>query len=208
VKRLLVATSLLLILASSSGCCLLRELLWHACPGGGCHRWNVFCIPSCLKHSDCCSGCGEMYWGEISDCPCPDCCEHGYGHCYPGYLPGGYQHHPVSYPMTGEPTPAEPVAPGRVQGRAPTDAEMGLPAGAKIIHRSDRVLAADEPAPGARSVARTSSPNPRATARAATSPPRVATRPTASAAQAQRAAHAESIRSARLPSKSYRTLQR
>jgi hypothetical protein len=191
VKRLAVSALLLLVLTGNSGCCLLREL-WYALPLGGCRLYGLGC---CLDHCGCHDGCGEKYWGEISDPPacigCGPCNHYGHwcGHCaYPGYTPHGHgmpmdgyhEMHHMPYngqvmPETiGVPTPAPPQVrtsgstrtvssrssagqmartsnpsrePVQVIGRAPSDAEMGLPPGAKIIDRTDRVVGESDMAP-------------------------------------------------------------
>lgn len=164
-SRLLVSALLMLTLASSSGCCLLREF-WYALPGcgscgpcGGCgyggQKWG--CGP-------CCGGCGERYWGEVSDppCICGDCCDQcGYwkgAPSYAGYWPGYGQGYMQGVPTPAGPTPAGPVttpppppspdtaspSPNDATYRGPSDAEMRLPPGAKIVSRSDRLLAPSE----------------------------------------------------------------
>lgn len=155
-KRLAFASLLLLALGTSSGCCVLQEF-WYALPC--CHRCGPCgspCGGGCCGGGcgGCSGGCGEVYYGEVSDPPaCPDPCDcNGNWHGYPGYLPGGgYQGYygPMGPRQMGQPTPAPvrsapaaaPPAP-TTSGRngPPSDDEMGLPPGAKIIHRSDRVL--------------------------------------------------------------------
>lgn len=176
VKRLALSCFLLWTLTSSSGCCLLQEI-WYALPGGG--NCRLYGLSHCLKKCDPCSGCGEVYWGELSDPPacigCGPCdqCGHWCGHsCYAGYVPGGYHgpshegyttEYEVGPEAVGVPTPAPPrpappatsapssaprqtrrMSPTRTaaapSGRGPSDAEFGLPQGAKIVSRSDRLV--------------------------------------------------------------------
>jgi hypothetical protein len=104
-----------------------------------------------LGCNDCDSGCGERYWGECSepvDChdPC-DRCGNYVGRTYatpaPGYVKAGYR----------TPTYAQ-----RAPQTTPTvNAEFGLDSSARVISRSDQVVA---PA-GVSTVARTAqSPQP------------------------------------------------
>lgn len=188
---------MLFALASNTGCCLLHEL-WYALPGAhGCRLYKLGC---CVDKCGACEGCGEKYWGEISDPPAPVGCGpcdqcarwHGYPK-YPGYTPYGHHgsmhhgslHHGHMHEVYHEghmspevihspsPTPAPPPPPTRPQarsgqptrtvrsthngsmaatpvkviGRAPTDEEMQLPPGAKIIDRTDRVVGESSVAP-------------------------------------------------------------
>lgn len=104
-----------------------------------------------LGCNDCDSGCGERYWGECSepvDChdPC-DRCGNYVGRTYatpaPGYVKAGYR----------TPTYAQRAP----QTNRTVNAEFGLDSSARVISRSDQVVAPV----GASTVARTAqSPQP------------------------------------------------
>lgn len=152
-RRLILLALMMVTLTSSTGCGVLREILCMTFTRRHC---GIFPLRNCLPDCACESGCGEMYYGVLSDPPaCHDPCD-GCGNWtgsqtgYPGYLPhGGY----AGY--AGQPTPADGVvsrghAPTErmaSMGRAPSDSEMNLPPGAKVIHREDRVVSEAQSTP-------------------------------------------------------------
>jgi hypothetical protein len=170
VRRLVLASALLIVLASSSGCCLLQEI-WYALPCCGCHRCSLFSLKGCLSPCACQDGCGEVYYGEISDPPaCPEPCDHcGRWTGYPGYMPGGHHYgppmaEPVYSEPTPAPTPAQPTPAASSRMGPPSDAEMGLPAGAKIISRSDRLVSKSSTNPAGHTAPTPARTNPTQTA--------------------------------------------
>lgn len=172
-RRAAFAMLLLGLLPTLTGCGLLQEMCCHC---GGCNllKCRAFALSPCLRGKCCVEGCGEVYWGELSDpptCwdPC-DCCGNWTGPGgYSMYRPGeAYPFTPI-YPVSGPaqnsnqqtpreggPTPAEEAMPeqeapieGSFEGASlgPDDASMQLPPGAKVLSRGDRVLSPGETPP-------------------------------------------------------------
>ncbi|MBX9787942.1 MAG: hypothetical protein K2Y37_03425 [Pirellulales bacterium] len=171
-RRAAFATLLVGLLPTLTGCGLLQEMCCHC---GGCNllKCRAFALSPCLRGKCCGGGCGECYFGELSDpptCwdPC-DCCGNWTGPGgYSMYRPGeAYPFTPI-YPINGpaqssqQPTPADgaptpidlpipnesaPLEGGYESEPAPSDASMHLPPGAKIISRSDRALEPGETPP-------------------------------------------------------------
>jgi hypothetical protein len=171
-RRAAFATLLLGLLPTLTGCGLLQEMCCHC---GGCNllKCRAFALSPCLRGKCCGGGCGECYFGELSDpptCwdPC-DCCGNwtgpgGYSMYRPGeaypftpiYPAGGpVQTSPQPTPAGGGPTPVDQPIPsesgpleGGYEGEpTPGDSAMQLPPGAKIISRGDRALGPGETPP-------------------------------------------------------------
>ncbi len=227
-KRLVLCSFVLLMLASNTGCCLLHEI-WYALPGGG--NCRLYGLSGCLDRCGCQGGCGEVYWGELSDppacagCgPCDQCGNWCGNQCYAGYHPhsqsgphgpgpiydGEYMDESMPY-HGGTPTPAPPPPPTPIPPppplknrssaateRAPADSEMGLPQGAKILSRSDRVVG-ESTSPPSRQARRTAPATRQNSQSQMAAQPRV--RSTPAARSPVQPVHS---RSTRLPSRTHR----
>ncbi|MGD9644173.1 MAG: hypothetical protein AB7U73_00575 [Pirellulales bacterium] len=121
-RRAAFATLLLGLLPTLTGCGLLQEMCCHC---GGCNllKCRAFALSPCLRGKCCGGGCGECYWGELSDpptCwdPC-DCCGNWTGPGgYSMYRPGeAYPFTPI-YPAGGMQAPPQPTPAG---GQTPVE---------------------------------------------------------------------------------------